>query len=166
MTTYVPMQSYAYTPPAPSKPKRRIAGMAATALVAGLLGGGIGAAVAGRSHQAAGPSSSAAGALDQHAQNVQLCTAYASTNASMPNPQTSALEVLPGVNALRLALAAAPDASPEIRAAITEVTKVYDGLVARFGKVRTRGLAAPPSYDADEAQRAYDQVWTLCGLDQ
>lgn len=166
MNTYVPMQSYAYTPPA-SKPKRRIAGMAATALVAGLLGGGIGAAVAGRSHQAAGPSSSAAaGALDQHAQNVQLCTAYTLANSAMPNPQTSALEVLPGLNALRLALAAAPDASPEIRSAISDVTQVYDGLLARFGKVKTRGLAAPPSYDADQAQQAYDHAWNVCGLDQ
>lgn len=164
---YAPAPKYGYTPGAPEQRRGGIiTGFVAAALLAGLLGGVIGAFTASRNHPSASVAAGPQSTTDTHAQDVQLCTAYATINASMPNPQTSALEVLPGVNALRLALAEAPHASPDISSAISDVTQIYDALIAKFGKVRTRGLAAPEPYDGTQAQQAIDRVWTLCQLDR
>jgi hypothetical protein len=74
------------------------------------------------------------------------------------------MEVLPGVNGLRLALAENPNASREIRDAITDVVYNYDALIAAFGEVRTRGLAEPPKYDMDKSRRILDHAWDVCQL--
>lgn len=166
---YPPVAGYGYTPGTPPPPKQRrgglIAGMVATGLIAGLLGGGIGALIVSRNHQA-----TAAGAVsastDIHAQDVQLCTAYATINSAMPKPQDTALEVLPVANGLRLALAETPNASPDIRAAITDVIKNYDALIAAIGKVRSRGLAEPVPYDVAKAQQLIEAAWNVCQLDR
>ena len=160
---YPPAPGYGYTPGPP--PKRRsglVAGLTGAILAAGLVGGGIGAFIAGRDHQPA--SSTAASPTDTHAQDVQLCTAYATINSSLPKPQDSALQVLPAANGLRLALTEAPNANPEIRSAISDVVAVSDALIADFGRVRTRGLAAPQPYDKEQAQQAYDHAWEVCQL--
>jgi hypothetical protein len=158
---YPPAPGYGNTPAAPPHKQRRgglIVGIAAAVLIAGLLGGGIGAFAATRTHQAAVP------AADMHTQDIQLCTAYATINSALPKPQDTALELLPAVNGLRLAIAESPGASPEIRAAITDVIRNYDALIATFGKVRSRGLADPTPYDVAKAQHIIEAAWDACQL--
>ncbi len=163
---YPPAPGYGY-PPGPSPKRSRgglVAGITGAILAAGLVGGGIGAFVAGRDHQVAG--STAAASTDTHAQDVQLCTAFATVNSAMPSPPSTALDVLPGVNGLRLALTDAPNADPEVRTALSALVRSYDEMIAWFGHVRSRGLAAPQPYDKTQAQQAYDHAWAICQLDK
>lgn len=161
------------TAPGPKRPNtgRFAALVVAAIVVAGLLGGIAGALIThqtdSRQSQAnnAQPQAPAAPSAETiQAQDVQLCTAYATINSAMPKPQDNALQVLPGVNGLRLALAENPAASPEIRAAITDVVHSYDALIAAFGKVRTRGLAEPPTYDVAQAEQLLTRAWNTCQL--
>jgi hypothetical protein len=164
-------------PPAWRDPKRPNVGrllvllLVVAILIAGLLGVVVGALiihptgtkdvpVAAPIPQAPAPPS----AETIRTQTVQLCTAYAIINSAMPNPQQNAMQVLPGVNGLRWALAENPAASPDIRAAITDAVHTYDAVIASFGKVRTRGLAEPPPYDVQQAQQVFDHVWDVCQL--
>jgi hypothetical protein len=150
---------------------RLVAAIGATAVVSavagGLVGGGL---VTARQSDPVEPRPTATAAppaptADQvHAADVQLCTSYAISNASMPDPQESALQILPGANALRTALMENPDAAPEIRSAMVDVIGTYDALMASFGKVRTRGYAEPPVYSKDRAQASYDRAWDVCQL--
>lgn len=147
----------------------RITAMVATVLAAGLLGGVAGAAVTHRTTAtvepaAPVPATPTYSAATIQAQNIQLCTAYATINSAMPKPQSNALEVLPAVNALRIALNDNPAAAPEIRTAVMDVVHNYDALIAAFGKVRERGLAKPPAYDLGQAQQILDRAWDVCQL--
>jgi hypothetical protein len=152
----------------PKSPRRRsVVTLAATALVSALIGGGIVAAVDAfvlhdKSSSASKPSAPTSGQI--HDANVKLCTQYAIANAALPEPQQSALDILPVVNAIRLALAENPDADPNIRGAITELVHEYDGQLSRFGKVRTRGYAQPPEWKVEDLQAAGDHVWNVCQL--
>jgi hypothetical protein len=162
-------------PPAWRDPKRprvgRFLGLVVAILIAGLLGGVVGALI---THQTESKDVPAAAPIPQapappsaetiRTQNVQLCTAYAIINSAMPKPQENALQVLPGVNGLRWALAENPAASPDIRAAIIDVVHNYDALIAAFGEVRTRGLAEPPPYDIQQAQQLLNHAWDVCQL--
>lgn len=166
------------TPPPPSpggspdggkrKTIGRIAMLVAAILIAGLVGGILGAVIVSRTStnpapvdQPVAPTYSAS---TIQAQNIQLCTAYATINSSMPKPAENALDVLPGANGMRLALSETPAASPEIRTAISDVVSEFDALIASFGNVRTRGLAQPPAYDGGKAQAAFDRAWDVCQL--
>ena len=84
--------------------------------------------------------------------------------SAVAKPPTDATDVLPGVSGLGLALGANPAASPEIRTAISDVVTEFDGLIASFGHVRTRGLAEPPGYDLQQAQQVFDHAWDICQL--
>ncbi|MBU8820736.1 hypothetical protein KL864_33240 [Mycolicibacterium goodii] len=138
-------------------------------LVAGLLGGVVGGIV-GRHSAPQAPPPAATSATPTYsaetirAQNIQLCTAYATINSAMPSPAENAMQVLPGTNGLRLALQEAPAASPEIRSALEDVVHQFDAMIAAFGKVRTRGLAEPPRYDVERAQKVSDRAWDVCRL--
>lgn len=157
------------TPNKPRGPRRALL-LCVAVMVAALAGGAVGAVITNQLQHRDTPPSAAAStppapsAEAIHAADVRLCTAYATINSAMPNPQTSALEVLPGVNGLRLALAENPNASREVRDAVTDVVYNYDALIASFGKVRTRGLAEPPTYNMDNAQRVLDRAWNVCQL--
>lgn len=147
----------------------RLAAIAAAILVAGLLGAVVGAIVTQRTTPTAAPADQTPATPTYSAetirtQNIQLCTSYAIINSALPKPQSNALEVLPAVNGLRLALSENPAASTEIRSAITDVVHNYDALIGAFGKVRERGLAQPPTYDLDAAQRILDRAWDVCQL--
>ena len=76
------------------------------------------------------------------------------------------LDILPAAAALENALADTPHASPSVRAAIADVVSVYYARIAAYGEVRARGLAEPPAHDLVNEQSAYDQVWSVCGLDK
>jgi hypothetical protein len=147
-------------------------------LIAGLLGGVVGALITHQTESkdvpASAPIPQALAPIPQapappsaetiRTQNVQLCTAYAIINSAMAKPAANATDVLPGVSGLRLALSANPAASPEIRSAISDVVTQFDGLIASFGHVRTRGLAEPPPYDMQQAQPVFDHAWDICQL--
>jgi hypothetical protein len=141
--------------------------LVATALVSALIGGGVVAAVDAfvlhdKSSSASKPSSPTSEQI--HDANVKLCTSYAISNAALPKPQKSALDVLPVVNAYQLAITANPDASPQIRDAIAAVVKQYAAQMAVFGEVRTRGYSQPPDFKVEDAQTAVDHVWDVCQL--
>lgn len=161
------------TAPAPSEGgggKRpgtgRLAAVVAAVLVAGLLGGVVGAVVTKRTSRTTDqtPATPAYSAETIRTQNVQLCTSYAIINSAMPKPADNALQILPGANGLRLALDEAPAASSEIRSAISHVVSEFDALIASFGKVRTRGMAKPPTYHVAKAQAVFDRAWDICQL--
>lgn len=161
------------TAPGPKRPRTGLfaALVVAAIVVAGLLGGIAGALITLQSDNRPSQANTAQpqaptppSAETIRAQNVQLCTAYATINSAMPKPQDNALQVLPGVNGLRLALAENPAASPEIRAAITDVVQSYDALIAAFGKVRPRGMAEPPTYDVAHAEQVLTRAWDTCQL--
>lgn len=161
-------------PPAttPNKPRgpRGVLLLCVAVMVAALAGGAVGAVVTNQlQHRDAAPSAApstppAPSAEAIHTADVRLCTAYVTINAAMPKPQTTGMEVLPGVNALRLALAENPNASREVRDALTDVVYNYDALIAAFGEVRTRGLAEPPTYDMEKSRRVLDRAWDVCQL--
>ena len=141
--------------------------LVATALIGALVGGGIVAAVdAFVLHDKSSSASKPAAPTSEeiHDANVKLCTSYTIANAALPKPQKSALDVLPVVNAYKFALTANPDASPEIRDAITAVVKQYEAQMAVFGEVRTRGYSQPPDFKVEDAQAAVDHAWDVCQL--
>jgi hypothetical protein len=151
---------------------RLVAAIGATALISavagGLVGGGL---VTARQSEPVEPRPTATTAAppaptaDQiHDADVQLCTSFVISNSAMPNPQKTALEVLPGANALKIALAENPDATPKIRDAVQALVTAYDSVMANFGNVRTRGYAEPPKYDGDAFDAAFSLAWDACQL--
>lgn len=160
------------TPPHTNTPRgpRGVLLLCVAVMVAALAGGAVGALITNQlqprdttpSVAASTPPAPSAAAI--HTADVRLCTAYVTINAAMPKPKTTGMEVLPGVNALRLALAENPNASREIRDALTDVVYNYDALIANLGEVRTRGFAQPPTYDMVKAQRVLDRAWDVCRL--
>lgn len=164
--------------PPPSPPNRPgrgglIAIVAATALISAGLGTAIGAIAIKSSSpdaaaQAVQPANDAGAPAtgDTHAQDVGLCTRYATINSAMPRKDKNAAELLPGVGALETALHEFPSASPQIREAVAELVSVYYARMAAYAPVRTRGLAEPRPHSAAEENAASDRVWQICGLDQ
>ena len=101
-------------PPAPKPPRARgllVALIAATALISAGIGGGI---VAVFNHTTAQPAQTAPPAptdAQVHADNVHLCTLFATYNSAMTNsPNRTADQIMPQVFGLRLALAQSPNA--------------------------------------------------------
>jgi hypothetical protein len=138
-----------------------------SAVVGGLVVGGFVAASGGGTvdpRPTAAPAAPVPTADQMHAADVRLCTSFVISNSAMPNPQKTALEVLPGANALRIALAENPDATPKIRDAMKALVSAYDSVMANFGNVRTRGYAEPPKYDGDAFDAAFDVAWSVCQL--
>ena len=162
--------------PPPSAPNRLgrgglIAIVAATALISAGLGTAIGAMAIKSSSpdaaaQAVQPANDAGASAsgDTHAQDVGLCTRYATINSAMPRKDKNAAELLPGVGALETALHEFPSASPQIREAVAELVSVYYARMAAYAPVRTRGLAEPRPHSAAEENAASDRVWEICGL--
>jgi hypothetical protein len=64
------------------------------------------------------------------------------------------------VNRFRLALSLNPDASPDIRAAITEDVRQVDAQVASFPEP-TR-YDQPPGWHVEEPQAPVDRVFGVC----
>jgi hypothetical protein len=100
----------------------------------------------------------------KHDETVHLCTLFATYNAAMPKPQRNALDVLPIANGFRWALAENPNADPNVRQAIEELVRQYDGQMAQWGEVHTRGYAQPGDWKVEEAQAAFDRAWDACQL--
>ncbi len=105
-------------------------------------------------------------AADTHAQDVALCTKYAIINSALPKRDSNAGDLLPAVTALENALRENPDASPQIRTAIADMTAAYYARMGAYAPVRSRGLAEPPPHDLEAENAAADQAWAICGLDQ
>jgi hypothetical protein len=160
------------SPPRPPARGRLVAVFGATALISAVVGGLAGGGVVAASHRdptvsqpevaAVPPPPTAA---EVHEADVRLCTAYTIANAAIPVPQKSALDVFPVVDAMKWGLSENPDASPEIRDAIGELVKQTEGQLAEFGKIRTRGYAEPPAWNADATKAADDRVWDVCKLE-
>ncbi|SHT80807.1 hypothetical protein [Mycobacteroides abscessus] len=162
--------------PPPSPPNRPgrgglIAVVAAIALISAGLGTAVGAIVikSTSSNAATVQPTNVAGAPatgDTHAQDVGLCTRYATINSAMPRKDKNAAELLPGVAALETSLQEFPGASPEIREAVAELVSVYYARMAGYAPVRARGLAEPRPHRAAEENAASERLWNICGLDQ
>lgn len=172
-------------PGQPPSPARRrwvmpavVGGTAVVALIAGVtLGAAFGGGGASNSGNSEGPGAiqsdptgvaggGAPSPAEIHAQDVSLCTSYAIINTAIPTPDTTGSDLLPAVAALQNALAENPYASPPVRAAVTDMTSVYEARIAAHGKVRARGLAEPPPYTVEAHKAASAEVWAVCGLDE
>lgn len=161
-------------PPPPPTPRGRTAarlGLAAAVLAAGLGGGIVGALLTHRTDPAPDTATSTTAATGQtptadevHAQDVKLCTEYVLTVAAKPNPVTSSREVLPALAALRTSLAAYPDASANLRSALSDVVDSYFAEISDFESKGPQGLVDPPKYDQAAAQATRNRAWVLCGL--
>ncbi len=149
--------------PRPSRSWRNLIVLIVAVVIAALVGAAVDRLITDRGvPDTAVP---AAPTADQtHAADVRLCTQYATINAAMPAPVNSPLEVLAGVNGLRLALVANPDAGTEIRNAIEAVVANYTALIASVAKAPARGLSEPRPYDAESAEQAAQHVWDVCQL--
>lgn len=178
-TGYQPAPAPGHFGPPVSTPKRSgrgglIALVAATALVAAGVGAAVGtiatnsASSNDRASQTSEPTNVAGAPAtgDTHAQDVGLCTRYATINSAIPNNYTNAMDILPAAAALQASLEDYPGASAPVRQAISDVVSAYYARMAVFGGVRERGLAEPPADDKRAAQAAYDQAWEVCGLGQ
>lgn len=106
------------------------------------------------------------GDLPTHAQDVGLCTRYATINSAIPKPYDNAMDILPAASALQAALEDYPGASEPIRQAMSDVVAAYYARIAVFGGVPRQGLAEPPPDDRQSAQAAYDKAWEICGFDE
>lgn len=164
-------------PAAPKRPGRGglVSIVAATALISSGLGAAIGAAVirstspSDASAQTVQPANGADAPTtrDTHAQDIAVCSKYAIINATIPNPDTKGMDLLPAASALENALAENPHASESVRHAIRGVIDTFYSAMAGYGEVRPRGLAeAPPKYEPESAGATYQRAWTVCGLDQ
>lgn len=125
------------------------------AVVAGVIGGAIGALLIGAERQEPAPAESA------HVQDVTLCTTYALIDASLHHPLTGP-DVLPAIAPLRLGLSENPDADPQIRDAITKVIEAYDAILAK--DAQPHGLSEPPAYGPSTVNAAFDRVAQVCRL--
>lgn len=160
----------------PKRPRRvgLIAAIAATALISAGLGAAVGTVVTSSASSSDGATqtvepTNVAGAPatgDTHAQDVGLCTRYATINSAMPAKDKKASDLLPGVAALESSLQEFPGASPEIREAVADMVSIYYARIAAYAPVRSRGLAEPPPHSAEAENAASDRVWQICGLDQ
>lgn len=145
----------------------RLVALVTVIIGAAAAGAAAGAVITNRQPENPASSGVAPSAETIHAQDVRLCTTYAIANSAMPNPDTAAMDVLPGANAIRSALLSNPVASIDIRRAMTDVVNVLDSLMAAYGHVRTSaGWAQPPQYMKADAQAAYDRAWRVCGLNR
>lgn len=152
-----------------------IAVVATTALIAAGLGAAVGAIVikstlpnevVPQAVQATNDAGASAHG-DTHAQDIAVCSKYAIINATIPNPDTRGMDLLPAAAALENALAENPHASESVQRAVRGVIDTFYSAMADYGKVRPRGLAeVPPKYEPEDAGAAYQQAWTVCGLDQ
>lgn len=145
---------------------RRRTVIAAVIAATALGGGAVGALLTGLIQHSAEPTVAASSPTAEtvHAQDVKLCTAYAIINSATPKPDNKGIDLLPGATALQVAVDANPDASPEVRTAMTQVIDVFYARMASYAPVRIRGLAEPPGYDQGAAQAAYDRAWQVCEL--
>lgn len=158
----------------PKRPRRvgLIAAIAATALISAGLGAAVGTVVTNSASSSDGATqtvdpTNVAGAPatgDTHAQDVGLCTRYATINSAIPNNYTNAMDILPAAAALQASLEDYAGASQPVRQAMSDVVSAYYARMAVFGGVRERGLAEPPVDDKQAAQAAYDRAWEVCGL--
>ncbi|MGV0633558.1 hypothetical protein ABQE69_08505 [Mycolicibacillus trivialis] len=164
-------------PPWPgSTPPRRQHNWAAiaAALVAAAAGGAVAGAIMTASIPATvaaptpnnAPPPAVVSAETRHAQDVNLCTTYAVVAATEPSPSTTGMDLMAGNAMLRAALLQNPEASPDIHAALTDVTIVGEADMAYWSKVRPGGLVAPDRYADLPVQDIYNRAWSVCGLDQ
>ncbi|ORW99413.1 hypothetical protein AWC30_16295 [Mycolicibacillus trivialis] len=109
------------------------------------------------------PAASGPSAAEIHTQDVRLCTTYITLHATAPKYAETGMDVLPAAAELRVALLENPDASPEIRAAMTDVLTSYEGVMAALAQVRQRGLAQPPVWDRDASDKAFHRAAEVCG---
>lgn len=132
--------------------------------VAGVIGGVVGALLVGIGGHSSDSAPAASGTETTHVQDVTLCTTYALIKANMRHPIENGMDVLPAIAPLRLGLIENPDASPQIRDAISEAVAGFDAILARDAK--PHGLSEPPAYDQATVNAALDRVWQACGLDK
>lgn len=133
----------------------RVTGIAA---VTGLIGGAIGALLVGVGlHTPTAP-----GGDTTHAQDVTLCTTYALVTAAIHHPIETGSDVLPVIAPLRLALTENPDATPQIRDAVSGAVAGFDAILARGAT--PQGLSEPPGYDQSAVNTAFARVAQACGL--
>jgi hypothetical protein len=138
--------------------------VAGIAVVAGVIGGAVGALLVGIGQHSSVSAPDRSSTATADVQDVTLCTTYALIKANMHRPIENGMDVLPAIAPLRLALIENPDASPQIRDAISEAVAGFDAILAKDAK--PHGLSEPPAYDQPTVNAAFDRVWRVCGLDK
>lgn len=137
-------------------------------VVAAAAAGGVAGFVTGRLSTRGADSTGSGAVTAEQVQdaNVSLCLEYAAVTQSVPNPAETSLQLLTGLNGVRWALAEYPDASTDIRDAITEVINHYDALFISSTHVQppANGSRPLPSYDPGTAQQAVDRALDACHL--
>ncbi|MEO8815473.1 MAG: hypothetical protein ABI307_10295 [Mycobacterium sp.] len=136
--------------------------MAGIGAIAGVVGGVVGALLVGIGAHSCGSAPAASSTESTHVQDVTLCTTYALVKANLRHPIENGMDVLPAIAPLRLGLIENPDASPQIRDAISEAVAGFDAILARDAK--PQGLSEPPAYDQATVNAALDRVRQACGL--
>jgi len=101
-----------------------------------------------------------------HTQDINLCTTYALVAATEPSPSTTGTDLTAGNAMMRIALLENPDASADVRQALTDDTIVSLADIAYWSKVRAGGLVEPTWYGDLPVQEIYNRAWAICGLDQ
>ncbi|MFV8275829.1 hypothetical protein [Mycobacteroides abscessus] len=172
MTQPYPTGNYPPVPPPPQPARRQgwVIALAVTAVVGIGLGTVIGVLIGNGGDDAPKQETATSDAkpseAEVHAQDIKLCTDYAIINTAIVTPDEKGSDLLPAVTALQVALTESPNASEPVREAISEMADVYRARIAAHGKVRTRGLAEPPTYSAETHKLASSRVWAVCGLDE
>ena len=156
------------TSPPPQPPRRTGTRLAlAAAILAAALGGGIIGSLLTRADTSATPSTTAAQetATPEYvrAQDVKLCTEYVLINEAMAKPTVPG-ELGPAAAAVRTSLAAHPEASADVRSALSDVVDAYFTELSHFESRGAKGLVDPPKYDQAAARAIYDRAWAICGL--
>ncbi len=156
------------TPPPPQPPRRtatRLA-LAAAILTAGLGGGIIGSLLTSRTSDTSPTTTARETATPEYvrAQDVKLCTEYALIVAATPKPLTPDNGLIATTAAVRTSLAAHPDASENIRSALSDVIDSYFAVLSNDADEGPKGLVEPPKYDHATVQATYDRAWAICGL--
>ena len=156
------------TSPPPQPPRRTGTRLAlAAAILAAALGGGIIGSLLTRADTPAATSPTTAPqdtATPEYvrAQDVKLCTEYVLINEAMAKPTVPG-ELGPAAAAVRTSLAAHPEASADVRSALSDVVDAYFTELSHFESRGAKGLVDPPKYDQAAARAIYDRAWAICG---
>ena len=144
-------------------------GVAATILAAAIGGGIIGSLLTNRADSTTADTSATTAADGAptpeyvNSQDIKLCTEYALITVARPQPVTSD-DLLPAVAAVRTSLAAYPEASADLRAALNDVVDSYFAEMSNLENRGEKGLVDPPKYDQAAVQATYGRAWAICGL--
>ena len=105
---------------------------------------------------------------DTHAQDVGLCTRYATINSAIPKPydKCDGHPARRGCTASGVWRTSPERVEPRFERPCQTSYRRTTHESPCYGRVPHEGLAEPPPDDKPAAQAAYDKAWEVCGFDQ